>query len=222
VTVSLSQAVWGYRTRWDGTDLILEIRRPPQIDPRRPLAGRVIAIDPGHPPGGARGPTGLWEPDIVLPIALKTAELLERYGASVVLTRDNDGAVGLSARPLMAEQSGAELLVSIHANALPDGVNPFENNGTSVYFFHPRSGPLARELNQALVRQFGLRDLGIGRGNLALVRPTWMPSVLTEGLFMMIPEQETVLASEEGQWRYARGVVEGIASFLRGRNLENN
>ena len=90
VTVSLTQAVWGYRTRWDGTDLILEIRRPPQIDPRRPLAGRVIAIDPGHPPGGARGPTGLWEPDVVvLPIALKTAQLLEQYGARVVLTRDN-------------------------------------------------------------------------------------------------------------------------------------
>jgi len=222
VTVSLSQAVWGYRTRWDGADLILEIRRPPQIDPRRPLAGRVIAIDPGHPPGGARGPTGLWEPDVVLPIALKTAQLLELYGARVVLTRNTEAPVGLSARPLMAEQSGAELLVSIHANALPDGVNPFDNNGTSVYYFHPRSAPLAREVNRALVRQFGLRDLGIGRGNLAMVRPTWMPSVLTEGLFMMIPEQETVLASEAGQWRYARGVVEGIASFLRGRTLENN
>lgn len=222
VTVSLSQAVWGYRTRWDGNDLMLEIRRPPQIDPRRPLAGRVIAVDPGHPPGGARGPTGLWEPDIVLPIALKTAELLERYGASVVLTRDDDAAVGLSARPIMVEESGAELLVSIHANALPDGVNPFENNGTSVYYFHPHSAPLARELNRALVRQFGFRDLGMGRGNLALVRPTWMPSALTEGLFMMIPEQETVLASDEGQWRYARGVVEGIASFLRGKAVEKN
>jgi N-acetylmuramoyl-L-alanine amidase len=36
---------------------------------------------------------------------------------------------------------------------------------------------------------------------------------------MMIPEQEAVLASEEGQWRYARGIVEGIAAYLRGRAL---
>ncbi|UCD24671.1 MAG: N-acetylmuramoyl-L-alanine amidase [Gemmatimonadota bacterium] len=215
VTLALSQPVWGYRSRWDGTDLIVEVRRPPEVDPRRPLAGRVIAIDPGHPPAGARGPTGLWEPDIVLPIALKTAQLLERYGARVVLTRDTDDPVGLIARPLQAQQSDADVLVSIHANALPDGVNPFVNNGTSVYYFHPRSAPLARELQRALVRQFGFRDLGIGRGNLALVRPTWMPSALTEGLFMMIPEQEAVLASEEGQWRYARGIVEGIAAFLK-------
>jgi len=218
VTVSLSSAVWGYRTRWEGTDLLLEIRRPPVIESKQPLAGRVIAIDAGHPPLGARGPTGLWEPEITLAIAMKTAQLLEQHGASVILTRKTDEPVALTERPKLAEGAGAELLVSIHANALPDGVNPFENNGTSVYYFYPRSAPLARELDRALVRQFGYRDLGMGRGNLALARTTWMPAVLTEGLFMMIPEQETVLASEEGQWRYARGIVEGIASFLRNRS----
>jgi len=114
-----------------------------------------------------------------------------------------------------AETADAELLISVHANALPDGVNPFTNNGTSTYYFHSRSVNLARELNGALVRHFGFRDLGVGRGNLALARPTWMPSALTEGLFMMLPDQEAVLASEDGQWRYARGIVEGIAAFLR-------
>ncbi len=219
VTVSLAENVWGYRTGWDGTDLLLEIRRPPAIDPARPLAGRVIALDAGHPPLGARGPTGMWEPEVVLPVAQKAAQLLESYGARVVLTRETDAPVGLAERPAVAEATGAEVLVSVHANALPDGVNPFVNNGTSVYYFQARSAPLAREVNRALVRQFGFRDLGVGRGNLALVRPTWMPAILTEGLFMMIPEQEAVLASEEGQWRYARGIVEGIAAYLRGRAL---
>jgi len=222
VTISLSQDVWGYRTRWDGNDLLLEIRRPPQIDARRPLEGRVIALDPGHPPLGARGPIGTWEPDIVLAVARKTAELLERNGARAVLTRDDERPVGLMDRPALAEAAGADLLVSIHANALPDGVNPFDNNGTSVYYFHPRSAPLARELNRALVHQFGSRDLGMGRGNLALVRTDWMPSALTEGLFLMIPEQEAVLISEAGQWRYARGIVEGVAAFLRLRALDEN
>jgi N-acetylmuramoyl-L-alanine amidase len=222
VTVALNQDVWGYRTRWDGTDLLLEIRRPPEIDPRRPLSGRVIALDPGHPPLGARGPTGVWEPDVVLGVARKTAELLEQYGARVVLTRDDERPVSLLDRPTLAEAAGAELLVSIHANALPDGVNPFDNSGTSVYYFHPRSAALARELNRALVRQFGFRDLGMGRGNLALVRSQWMPAALTEGLFMMIPEQEAVLMSDAGQWRYARGIVEGVAAFLRQRALNEN
>jgi N-acetylmuramoyl-L-alanine amidase len=111
------------------------------------------------------------------------------------------------------------VLVSIHANALPDGVNPFVNNGTSVYYNHPRSIPLARALDRALVYQFGYRDLGMGRGDLALARPTWMPAVLTEGLFLMLPDQEAVLASPEGQERYARAVVDGIEAFLRERAL---
>jgi N-acetylmuramoyl-L-alanine amidase len=116
-----------------------------------------------------------------------------------------------------AERADADLLVSIHANALPDGVNPFSNNGTSVYYFQARSVELARALDRALVRRFGFRDLGIGRADLALARPTWMPSALCEGLFLMLPDQEAVLASEDGQWQYARGVLQGIEEFLRGR-----
>jgi N-acetylmuramoyl-L-alanine amidase len=222
VTVSLSTEVWGYRTLWDGNDLLFEVRRPPQINPRRPLEAQVIALDAGHPPLGATGPTGVREPDVTLGVARKAAEILERYGAQVVLTRDGDGPLDLFQRTRAAEVADAVLLVSIHANALPDGVNPFVNNGTSVFYFHPRSVELARELNRALVRQFGFPDLGIGRGDLALARPTWMPAALTEGLFLMIPEQEAVLASEAGQLRYARGIVDGIAAFLRQHSVRGN
>ncbi len=219
VTVTLDQPVWGYRTRWAGNDLLLEIRRPPRIDAGRPLRGRRIMLDPGHPPGGAIGPTWVREPDVVLAVALRAKALLEAKGARVDLTRETDRAVGLADRPRLAEAADAEVLVSIHANALPDGVNPFANNGTSVYYYHPRSIPLARALDRALVYQFGYRDLGMGRGDLALARPTWMPAVLTEGLFLMLPDQEAVLASPEGQERYARGVVDGIEAFLRERAL---
>jgi N-acetylmuramoyl-L-alanine amidase len=217
VTISLSLAgrVWGYRTRWDGRDLLLEVRRPPAIDPRRPLLGRTIVLDPGHPPIGARGPTGLWEPVATLAVAQQARALLERAGARVLLTRTDSLPVDLFPRTRFAEVSDADVLVSIHANALPDGVNPFVNNGTSVYYFHPRSAALARALDRALVAELGVRDLGLGRGDYALVRNPWMPSALTEGLFMMIPEQEVMLRSPEGQLRYARGIVRGIEDFLR-------
>ena len=76
-------------------------------------------------------------------------------------------------------------------------------------------------MQAALVRRLGLRDLGVGRGDLALVRTTWMPSVLTEGLFMIVPEQEAALRSPEGQRLYAEAVVEGIRRFLRDRALES-
>jgi N-acetylmuramoyl-L-alanine amidase len=65
------------------------------------------------------------------------------------------------------------------------------------------------------VRRLGLRDLGIGRGDLALVRGTWMPSILTEGLFMMLPDQEAALRSADGRHRYAQAVLDGLREYLK-------
>ena len=220
LTLQLAARVWGFRTQWDRGDLVLEVRRPPPLERGDPFAGLLIAVDPGHPPAGASGPTGLTEAEANLGVALVLRELLTDAGAQVLMTRTSDSAVDLGARPRLAETSGAHLLVSIHNNALPDGVNPFPNNGTSVFYNHPRSIPLAAAVQRALVAQLGLRDLGIGRGDLALVRPTWMPAILTEGLFMMVPEQEAALRSEEGRRRYARGVFEGLRAFLRDRAAE--
>ena len=220
ITLELARRVWGYRARFDGRDLLLEVRRPPAIDREHPLRGRTVVLDPGHPPLGATGPTGLWEPVATLAVAFKAKTLLERAGAVVFLTRTDSTPIELYPRTHFAELRDADVLVSIHANALPDGVNPFTNSGTSVYYFQPRSTRLARELDRALVAEFRVRDLGIGRGDYALVRPTWMPAALTEGLFIMLPEQEAVLASKDGQWRYARAVVSGIEAFLRDRARE--
>ncbi len=136
------------------------------------------------------------------------------------MTRSDDVPLELWPRVDLAERAGADLLVSVHNNALPDGVNPFTNNGASVYYNQPRSVPLARAIQAALVRRLGVRDLGIGRGDLALVRTTWMPSVLTEGLYMIVPDQEAALRSPRGQRLYAEAVLDGIRGFLRERALE--
>jgi N-acetylmuramoyl-L-alanine amidase len=143
--------------------------------------------------------------------------MLEAAGARVQMTRTTDSAVDLWPRVALAERSGAELLVSIHNNALPDGINPFTNNGTSVFYNQPRSLPLASAIQRSLVHRLGLPDLGISRADLAIVRATWMPSVLVEGMFMIMPEQEAALRSPAGTRHYARGVYEGIRSFLQDR-----
>jgi N-acetylmuramoyl-L-alanine amidase len=214
IVVDLARPVWGYRTTWAGTDLLLEIRRPPALNRRRPLDGLLVALDPGHPPAGARGPTGAYEGDVVLEVARQAKRLFERAGARVLLVRDDTLPLGLVERTAAAEAADADLLISVHANALPDGVNPRTNSGTSTYYYHPRAAEFARQVNAAMVRRFGSRDLGIGRGDLALTRPTWMPAILTEGLFMMVPEQEALLISADGQRRYAEALVEGSAAFL--------
>jgi N-acetylmuramoyl-L-alanine amidase len=214
----LSEPLWGYHASWERGDLLLDLRRPPRRSGS--LQGWLIAVDPGHPPGGSTGPTGLREAEANLAIGLEVKRLLETAGAKVFITRTGDVDLDLWPRVQAAEQAGADLLVSIHNNALPDGVNPLTNSGASVYYNHPRSVPLARAVQAELVRRLGVRDLGIGRGDLALVRTTWMPSILTEGLFMIVPDQEAALRSPRGQRLYAEAVVEGIRRFLRERDPE--
>ncbi|HEX3928413.1 MAG TPA: N-acetylmuramoyl-L-alanine amidase [Gemmatimonadales bacterium] len=215
LAVRFAGALWGWRYRVDGTDLVFEFRQPPRIDPVRPLAGRLIVVDAGHPPGGACGPTHLCEPEANLAVAERVRDRLVALGARVVMTRHDSNGVALGARPALADSVGADLLISIHNNGLPDGVNPFTNAGSSTFFNHEQGLPLARMVQARLIAALGRRDLGVARGDLALVRPTWYPSIMTEALFMMVPEEENALRTPQGQAAYASAIVLGITDFLR-------
>lgn len=216
LTLHLASPAYGWLAMHDGARFVLRVRRPPEVDPDSPLRGRLVVVDAGHPPAGATGPTGLYEAVPVLGVAEKVRSLLEARGATVLMTRTTAEPLALAARPAMARRANADALVSVHLNALPDGVNPFTAQGTGVYFFHPQSAPLARDVQRELVRWLGLPNLGVYYDNLALVRPTWMPAILTEGLFIMMPEQEAAMRTEAGQMAYARGIADGLEAYFRG------
>ena len=216
-TLHLAQPPYGYLAMWDKdrSAFVLRVRRPPVVSADAPLKGLIIAVDPGHPPIGATGPTGLYEPVPTLAIGLEVKRRLEAAGANVYLTRSTADPVPLNDRPVMARRANANALVSIHLNALPDGVNPFISNGTGAYYFQPQSIALARALQAGMVARMGLKNLGINYDNLALARPTWMPAVLCEGAFLMLPEQEWALRTPEFQAAYAQGVVDGLTNYFR-------
>ena len=214
--LTLRQPLYGYLVLWEEGNFVLRVRRRPAIDGRNPLRGQIIAVDPGHPPIGATGPTGLYEAQAVLPVGEKVRQLLEQRGARVVMTRTTNDPVELGLRPIIARRENANAFVSVHLNAYGDGVNPFvARNGSGTYFFHRLSEPLARPVQRGLVRQMGLPNLGIYYDNLAVVRGTWMPMVLTEGAFVIIPEQEAAIRTPEFQARYAQGIVDGLEEYFR-------
>jgi N-acetylmuramoyl-L-alanine amidase len=217
LTLELSQNPYGYLVLWDTArgGIVLRLRRRPTVDPGRPLRGLTFLVDPGHPPGGAVGPTGLTEAEAVLQVAERLRRMLEQRGARVVMSRTTMDPVDLRLRSVMARRVNAHALLSVHLNAFGDGVNPFVNNGTSTLFFHPQSEPLARAIQRALMRQLGLRDLGVHYQNIAIGRTTWMPALITEGLFMMLGDQEHAMRVPEGQERYARAIMEGTEEYFR-------
>lgn len=215
-TVHLSQAPFGYLVLWTPSGFVLRVRRSPRLDPANPLRGLTIAVDPGHPPAGSTGPTGLYEGVATLAIAEQLQKILIAHGAAVVMTRTTEGPVALTLRPVIARRANVDAMVSIHLNALPDGMNPFTSHGTGTYFFQPQSIELARDVQAGMVATMGLRDLGIHYDNLAVVRTTWMPSVLCEGAFVILPAQEAALRTPEFQTRYAQGVADGLIAYFKG------
>ena len=87
---------------------------------RTPL--QTIMIDPGHGGDdvGARGGRGAEEKALTLAVARRLRTLIEmRLGVRVILTREDDRAVTLDERAALANNSKADLFLSLHLNAAP-------------------------------------------------------------------------------------------------------
>lgn len=219
--VHLTRPLWGYRTRWEDGALVLEIREPPTIDAADPLRGLTIAVDAGHMGTatdiGAIGPTRLTEAEATLRVARRISEILRSRGANVMEIRPDANVVALADRPIMADRGNAHLFFSVHFNAFPDGVDPFANHGTTMFYFWPQSLDLGRRFQREILSEVGLPDRGVRYQNLAITRTSWMPSVLTESLYMMFPQQEAALRDDSFVDRLAQAHVRALESFVRER-----
>jgi N-acetylmuramoyl-L-alanine amidase len=214
-TINLERAPYGYLALWENGGLTFRVRRPPRIaDAASPLRGLTITVDPGHPPGGATGPTQLYEADAVLQVGFRVRDMLTQRGVNVVMTRTTPDPVDLGLRAIISRRANAHAFVSIHLNAFPDGVNPFVNNGSLTLYFWPHSIPLGVATQAALLAELGLRDNGTKFQNIAVARGTWMPSILTEGAFVIMPDQEAALRTPQYQDAYATAIVHGLETYF--------
>ena len=105
------------------------IKRPaPNVTPR----DVIVAIDAGHggEDVGAIGPSGTYEKDIVLAVAVELVRRIDRHsGMRAVLTRKGDYYLKLRSRMDTARAERADLFISIHADAFHDQ----RVRGSSVY-----------------------------------------------------------------------------------------
>lgn len=116
----------------------------------------IIAVDAGHggEDPGARGPSGIYEKDIVLQISRQLADLINRQkGMRAVLIRDGDYFLPLRKRIEKARQKKADLFVSIHADAFRDS----RVAGSSVYILSERGA--SSEAARWLAEQENASDL---------------------------------------------------------------
>lgn len=124
--------------------------------PRRDI---VIAIDPGHGgrDPGAIGRKGTREKDVVLAISRRLAKLVDNEpGMRAYLTRDRDEFITLRQRIQRAKQNGADMFISIHADAF----QRTSAKGSSVYVLSQRGA--SSEAAQILADRENAADLAGG------------------------------------------------------------
>ena len=219
-------------------------RRPVLSPTRgKPLEGLSVVLDPGHSPylkcenntrrplhdvpfsslpasahcslDGAVGPKETFEVDVNLAIALKLKTRLLDLGADVRMIRSGDDNVDLPDRPKLAKDPGGDIYVSVHNYALGDGEDPFaQPRGFQVYYYHRHSRELAARVHEAYVKNITLPDEGLRYGDYLVARLTWMPAVLTESAYMIIPRQEEQLNTASFQELLASTMAEGIVNFF--------
>ncbi len=211
-----SENIWGYDIRPSGRSLLLRIKYPPQydLDGEKPLAGLKIAIEAGHggSNSGAIGLSGLIEKDINLDLSRRLGELCASKGAEVVQVRDSDKDMQLTDKRKIAISSGADMLISIHANA--GGSGYLSVAGTSTYWHNPFWAPLAQAIYDRLL-EAGLGEFGVvGSFNYTVTRASQLPAVLVEQAFMTNAEDEEKLADPDFRQLEAQKIYEGIIDYL--------
>ena len=107
---------------------------------KKQKASKIIVLDPGHggdDVGALSQNKKLREKDIVLNVSKKTASLLKERGYKVLFTRSNDRFIKLRSRTSFANDKGAHLFISIHANAAPNKQKAKSMNGIETFFLSP-------------------------------------------------------------------------------------
>jgi len=186
-----------------------------------PVSRKVVVIDAGHggwDPGKVDG--DILEKDINLEIARKLQILLEQGGATVLMTRIEDEALGrnksgdMRARSGIAGNLGADVIISIHQNSYPS-----ENvTGTQVFFYEgsERSHRLAQHI-QAEVKNF-LGQItnreATPSSTYYILRQTNIPAVIVECGFLTSPAESRLLQDGEYQERMAWAIYKGIIEYF--------
>ncbi len=237
---------WHMITLYDGTNgwvptHSLQRIPTPAKAPAEPTQA-IVVIDPGHggSDNGATGPTGIREKAVNLSIATLLLKRLVGAVGHVWMTRTADIDVSLGFRADLATASGGNLLLSVHNNSRAS-----TSTGTETYYQcgceqqqatlddSLRLGCLVQsqvlsslaQHNQAFGNccppcDRGLRcrlsDPANPRDYYYVLRNTFIPAVLLEGLFLSNPQEEACLSQPAMQETIADALFQAIIAFLHG------
>ena len=187
------------------------------------MADYRIALDAGH---GGSDPGAVYkgrqEKDDTLDLTLAVGDILKKNGIDLYYTRTTDEYETPFKKATDANNSGADLFVSIHRNS-SENPNQYSGVETLVYSDTGLKAEVARNINNQL-EDAGFKNLGVDeRKNLVVLKRTKMPAVLVEAGFIN-NDKDNYLFDEEFDsiaQAIADGILESIPSGRPGNTTSN-
>ncbi|MEG3311662.1 N-acetylmuramoyl-L-alanine amidase, partial [Streptococcus sp. SS-4456] len=194
----------------------------------------TVYIDPGHggrDSGASYG--GIHEKNLAMSVSNKLRDNLLARGINVLMTRTGDTDVDFrTERSRMANESNADLFVSIHFNATGIGVqSTVKGIETYWYQYDPEYQPkinqekhndstrlaeseiLANRVQSSLIKETGAVDRGVRRETFAVLRETAIPAILVELGFMDNPSELAVIKEDKYHVKLAKALTQGIMDW---------
>jgi len=198
-----------------------------KTDPARPV---VIMIDPGHggEDPGAVGPSGTREKDVVLRISRQLKKLVDaEKNMKAYLTRDEDVFLPLGVRVAKARKIGADLFISVHADAVDnaDMIGGVKIAGKDKYLAHTlfdltQTATIndSLKLGKAVLGKMGglnkLHKEKVEQAGFAVLKAPDIPSILVETAFISHPEEERKLVDPAFQQDMAEAIMSGVRTYF--------
>ena len=179
-----------------------------------------VALDAGN---GGSDPGAVYndrqEKDDTLDLTLAVGDILKKNGVDVFYTRTNDEYETPFKKATDANNSGADLFVSIHRNS-SEKPNQYSGVETLVYNDSGFKSEVARNINNQL-ENVGFKNLGVDtRKNLVVLKRTKMPAVLVEAGFIN-NEKDNYIFDQEFD-KVANAIADGILESIPASARNNN
>lgn len=173
-----------------------------------------VFIDAGH---GGKDPgavaNGVREADVNIGVALKVEQKLKAKNIDVMMSRTTNVFVELKERARLANEYGAHVFVSIHANAAGSSAA----RGIETYYHEdkPAHKVFASSLQNKLVNYTGANNRGVLSQDFLVNRETTMPSALVECGYLTNGSEAALLATDSYQEKLANAIVDGVVNYLQ-------
>ena len=211
ITIELvKQQHYGYSIGYNGSSLLLKIRRLPVS-----IRNMSIAIDAGHGGTnlGASGTTsGILEKNYTLLFAKELQKILKKQKIKVVMVRETDTTIDNKDRVLWAQQNNPDIFISFHLNS--SGRDYIR--GASTYYKHIGFRSFSQSILKRLLEIKNLEEFGnVGSFNFQPIQPTDYPSCLLEIAFLSNKEDEKMILDPKFRSKVANQVYLGIKDWIK-------